>query len=314
MTAAQKSAKEKFKKAIAYRQKTGCTLKEAFASVYGKKTAAKKTAAKKTAVKKTAVKKSAVKKVGSVTSKNAKQLILDSIDGSDYGVITNTDAQKIKFLKDTFESEYGWAVSRMGKQKAIEEWLRGIPSAITLPFYNDDILEVAKKWGTLSKNPTEKEEDKILNNYWKLMASQILQLFNKTKSSVGDFNKNKALFVEAKTPVKPRKKRKKSANVWSVSRLKNGRFKKRGIKNLERESYSEKVAGIGAVNSLALKNYEDVTKKIVKIEKYILDYIKSSKNLNFNLNDRKGFKDAAIKSKKYLSELKKQKSELKKLL
>lgn len=37
MTAAQKSAKDKFKKAIAYRQKTGVSLKEAFAHIYGKK-------------------------------------------------------------------------------------------------------------------------------------------------------------------------------------------------------------------------------------------------------------------------------------
>jgi hypothetical protein len=37
MTAAQKTAKLKFKQAIAYRQKTGVTLKEAFAHIYGKK-------------------------------------------------------------------------------------------------------------------------------------------------------------------------------------------------------------------------------------------------------------------------------------
>jgi len=37
MTAAQKTAKLKFKQAIAYRQKTGVSLKEAFAHIYGKK-------------------------------------------------------------------------------------------------------------------------------------------------------------------------------------------------------------------------------------------------------------------------------------
>jgi hypothetical protein len=55
MTAAQKIAKEKFKKAIAYRQKTGVSLKEAFAHIYGKKTVKKK-AAKKVAPKKAAKK------------------------------------------------------------------------------------------------------------------------------------------------------------------------------------------------------------------------------------------------------------------
>jgi len=47
MTTAQKIAKEKFKKAIAYRQKSGVSLKEAFAHVYGKKKVARKKIAKK---------------------------------------------------------------------------------------------------------------------------------------------------------------------------------------------------------------------------------------------------------------------------
>jgi hypothetical protein len=59
MTQAQKIAKEKFKKAIDYRKKTGVSLKEAFAHIYGKKVGAvkkkiapkKKTASKKVASK-----------------------------------------------------------------------------------------------------------------------------------------------------------------------------------------------------------------------------------------------------------------------
>lgn len=67
MTQAQKIAKEKFKKAIEYRKKTGASLKEAFAHVYGKKvSAAKKKYAPK---KKTAVKKSAPKKKAAVKKK-----------------------------------------------------------------------------------------------------------------------------------------------------------------------------------------------------------------------------------------------------
>jgi hypothetical protein len=52
MTSAQKIAKEKFKKAIAYRQKSGVSLKEAFAHVYGKKKVAKKKVARKKVAKK----------------------------------------------------------------------------------------------------------------------------------------------------------------------------------------------------------------------------------------------------------------------
>ena len=60
MTQAQKIAKAKFKQAIAYRQKTGVSLKEAFAHIYGKKKVVKK-AVKKSAPKKV-VRKKVVKK------------------------------------------------------------------------------------------------------------------------------------------------------------------------------------------------------------------------------------------------------------
>jgi hypothetical protein len=57
MSAAQIKAQANFKKAIAYRKKTGCSLKEAFAHVKGNKvTGVKKAATKKKAVKKSVVK------------------------------------------------------------------------------------------------------------------------------------------------------------------------------------------------------------------------------------------------------------------
>lgn len=65
MTQAQKVAKEKFKKAIEYRKKTGASLKEAFAHIYGKKVGVikKKVAPKKKAAPK---KKIASKKVAAI--------------------------------------------------------------------------------------------------------------------------------------------------------------------------------------------------------------------------------------------------------
>jgi hypothetical protein len=65
MTQAQKTAKAKFKQAIAYRQKTGVSLKEAFAHIYGKKKvgAVKKKSAPKKKVAKKVIKKKVAKKV-----------------------------------------------------------------------------------------------------------------------------------------------------------------------------------------------------------------------------------------------------------
>jgi hypothetical protein len=63
MSLAQKKARENFKKAIAYRKKTGCSLKQAFAYVKGGKVGVvKKAVVKKKAVKKVVRKKAAKKK------------------------------------------------------------------------------------------------------------------------------------------------------------------------------------------------------------------------------------------------------------
>jgi len=69
MTIAQKNAKAKFKQAIAYRTKTGVTLKEAFAHIYGRKVGA----VKKKAVKKIVKKKIAKKVIRKVVKKVAKK-------------------------------------------------------------------------------------------------------------------------------------------------------------------------------------------------------------------------------------------------
>ena len=58
MSLAQKKARENFKKAIAYRKKKGCSLKQAFAYVKGEKV----TGVKKSVVKKKPVKKASKKK------------------------------------------------------------------------------------------------------------------------------------------------------------------------------------------------------------------------------------------------------------
>jgi len=107
MTAAQKKAKDNFKKAIAYRKKTGCTLKQAFAHVYGKKSVGsvkKKAAPKKKAAKKKAApkkkaalkKKAAARNYGShkdTASHNVKIHVVSGID--------NKNLQNLNYLVKT---------------------------------------------------------------------------------------------------------------------------------------------------------------------------------------------------------------------
>ena len=82
MTQAQKTAKEKFKKAIEYRNKTGCSLKEAFAHAYGRKVGA---------VKKAPVKKSSPGKHIDTKSHNVNIKIVSGIN-TEY----NIEGKKVK--------------------------------------------------------------------------------------------------------------------------------------------------------------------------------------------------------------------------
>jgi len=67
---AQKKAKANFKKAIAYRKKTGCSLKEAFAHIKGKKVGSVKKRSSSPLKKKVAKKKVATKKSAKPSEKN----------------------------------------------------------------------------------------------------------------------------------------------------------------------------------------------------------------------------------------------------
>jgi hypothetical protein len=104
MTAAQTAAKAKFKKAIEYRKKTGVSLKEAFAHVYGKKVGAapkKKAAPKKTAKKKAAPKKVAKKSAPKKVAKKAAPKKAAKKKHTKYGVVKKHVRRVAGLHKDT---------------------------------------------------------------------------------------------------------------------------------------------------------------------------------------------------------------------
>jgi len=107
-----------------------------------------------------------------------KRYIIDCIDGSGYDVELKTTAEKIDFLRDCFEREYGHEIKRQGQQKALAEYFAGLPSCCTVAFYNTDILALAVEWGSLPENATEKQEDKILENWFSFIAAKTVQMFN----------------------------------------------------------------------------------------------------------------------------------------
>jgi len=137
MSIAQDKAKANFKKAIAYRSKTGCSLKEAFAHIKGKKTVIKKKATvkkvgaikKKTTLKKVAKKKAPkkLKYAGTAKAQDGKKMykyslgkkptekdVLKSIQKAEkiqkshmsINGIKNIEEHRAKILKSINEANY----------------------------------------------------------------------------------------------------------------------------------------------------------------------------------------------------------------
>ena len=111
--------------------------------------------------------------------KKVKLYLLEAIeaDSSDINKgLYQTTQELINYCQERFEAEYGWNIDRVGRHKALTDWLQGL--ALPIKYMNYDILILAGRWDSLPENPTEKQEDKILNNYWNLMAAKLCQLFD----------------------------------------------------------------------------------------------------------------------------------------
>jgi hypothetical protein len=71
---------------------------------------------------------------------------------------------------EIFKKEYGFMIERVGEVNAFKEWLQGLPSVLTVPFYNYDIINNAREAGLLTSTSDdwfkEKDEDSFLDRYW----------------------------------------------------------------------------------------------------------------------------------------------------
>ena len=110
---------------------------------------------------------------------NIQNYILDSIDGTEYDIKTETE--KLEFLFDCFEVEFNYKNNKLrypNLQDRFANWLQGLPSAISIPHQYNKILELSKNLLEVD-NLGEELENKIIDNYWSFMAFHIIKLKNK---------------------------------------------------------------------------------------------------------------------------------------
>lgn len=106
-------------------------------------------------------------------------LVVNNIELDGYGYEDQEQMSlfdKIQAVNTIFHSEYGHEVKRYGERKAFTEWLKGLPSSLSVPFYNYEILQIAYIHGLIEAKASEEQEDKFLAEYWGKVADAFFTL------------------------------------------------------------------------------------------------------------------------------------------
>ena len=104
--------------------------------------------------------------------------IIDYIDFTEYGLSEDMYLyDKIKTVYNIFKSEYmNNNNSKKSEISLFEDWLRGLPTVLTVPFNNFDILNNAKQ-NKFNLN-TDLSEDLFLEYYWSNLSKAFFTLKN----------------------------------------------------------------------------------------------------------------------------------------
>lgn len=103
--------------------------------------------------------------------------LLDCVDTEIIGE-NATDKEKINFVFDTFNDEFGNAYNKRtcpSEQERLANYLRGLPSCIHIAFSDYDIIQIGKSWGYYK---TPKQEANFVNNWWSRCAFRLIQMRN----------------------------------------------------------------------------------------------------------------------------------------
>lgn len=114
--------------------------------------------------------------------------VLDSIDesstASDLDLTFEDDRSRIKFFLEQFNEEYNYDYNKQSYPSLrlrISEYLQGLPSSINIHYTYYDIIRLTKEWeGYKSEN----KEEYFCNNWFKILATCILQLAARYKIDI----------------------------------------------------------------------------------------------------------------------------------
>lgn len=132
-------------------------------------------------------------KLSTAQNLQIKQDIINWIDLDVYEESAETAqeaAQKVvSFIMKEADHPYN-RKKLVSDQAIIADHIMGLPSYFNLEYANDEILTLAQKWGSLSENCTEKEEQKIIENYPAFIAGKLQQIANGYHIKGLEYNQN----------------------------------------------------------------------------------------------------------------------------
>ena len=98
--------------------------------------------------------------------------ILECIQLEEYGITTNTPAEKLQAFFKIFNEEYGFEDNKRRYPLTavrLKEWIQGLPSCFNVVFYYDEIEEKAKELGIRCRGIDQK--------WFKTIASELMEMF-----------------------------------------------------------------------------------------------------------------------------------------
>lgn len=117
----------------------------------------------------------------SVLDQAVKQYILDCIDLECYGEAAETAQEAAQKVVSFIMNEADHPFNRkklVSDQAIIADHIMGLPSYLNLAFSNYDILQLAIKWGSIPEKFTDKQSQKITDNYPMFIANKLMQISN----------------------------------------------------------------------------------------------------------------------------------------
>lgn len=113
--------------------------------------------------------------------------ILDCVYSDEINVEALNDDEKIKYVLDTFDDEFNDHYSKRIYPNLIErfsQWLRGLPTALSVEYRNYQIIEIGKSWGYCE---TDKKAAQFCDDWFFQISSKFFHLARILGVSVSEY-------------------------------------------------------------------------------------------------------------------------------